>query len=146
MSARLSELADLIANGADANVVLWTDEKGGVIEGEGLFVEPPGDDELHPGGAVVVCTMEEGQVFPAHKQEYCTEILTVLGGLLEVSITEHGEGVVILGPGMHVALQPGVVHRVKALAATTVIGVTVPKDGGYPNAAKHSGGVRSGDG
>lgn len=141
---RLLQLADLLAD--DPHPVGWRGEDGGLIRGYGLHVEPRGDSDLAPGGAVALTRMAEGQEFPEHVQEFCTEILVVLKGLLEVAVRDKGErAAMILGPGMHVALQPGVPHTAKALADSVVVGVTVPRDGGYPDAAEHAGGVCAGD-
>lgn len=147
MSERLLKLAELVASGpqACAQVANWTGVDGGLIQGRGLYIEPPGDSDLAPGGAVALTRMAAGQAFQEHIQEFCTEILIMLKGLLEVTVREGQPATMILGPGMHVALQPGVPHTAKALVDSVVIGVTVPRDGGYPNAIEHAGGVCAGD-
>jgi quercetin dioxygenase-like cupin family protein len=147
VSDELTRLADLVAKSPHgcAQVPAWHDVNGGLIQGKGLYIEPPGDSDLAPGGAVALTRMAEGQAFPEHVQEFCTEILIVLKGLLEVTVREGQQATMILGPGMHVALQPGVPHTAKALVDSVVIGVTVPRDGGYPDAIEHAGGVCAGD-
>jgi tellurite resistance-related uncharacterized protein len=143
MSDTLRQLAKRIAEGPDADRVIITYPciGGGVCHGEGLFVEPPGATALAPGGAVQVCRMDAGQAFAPHQQDYgVTETLCVLCGILTVTtFAEDGETVkreVVLAPGDSFRLWPGELHQAAARTEVVVIGITVPRDGGYPDAPK----------
>lgn len=152
MSQRLMQLAKALADGPDADraIITYPCVGGGVCVGAGLFVEPPGAGDLYPGGAVQVCRMAAGQAFAPHVQDYgVTETLCVLCGQLVVTtFAEDGETVlreVVLAPGDSFRLWPGELHQAAARTDVVIIGITVPKDGGYPDAPKHAGGVRQGD-
>jgi hypothetical protein len=148
---RLKELAALVIAQRDTTHVLW-EVLGGVCEGVGLLVVPPGATALEPGGGILACEMKPGQCFPRHMQPYCTEILIVINGELDVAVWADGAGPEDLpmrtpriAPGLHLSLAPGVEHQATAVSrivdgvetapACLVVGVTVPKDGGYPEAA-----------
>lgn len=136
VTERMVELADLIVAESEATKT-WSISNG-VCEGKGLWIVPPGDGELYPGGGVVRCEMKAGDEFPPHKQEHCTEWLTVLGGLAEVpTFSEDGSEIVksvILGPGEAIRIEPGQIHQCRAICDTQILGVTVPRDRGYPDA------------
>lgn len=113
----------------------------GVCDGEGLWVELPGGSDLYPGFGVVRCFMPAGSEFPPHIQEYCTEWLIVGGGELDVTTFED-DGTTILRevrlcPGDGWRVPPGQPHQARAHTDVTVIGVTVPRDGGYPDGPTH---------
>lgn len=100
------------------------------VIGYGLLSVPPGDGDLYPGGAVQYCPMPEGTAFPVHSHEYRTEWLVCIGGRLEICV---GGDPVILSPGDAYRIQPGVPHTASALSDCLVVGIIVPRDGGYPD-------------
>ncbi len=133
----MKELADVIVAEAEATKIVWQID-GGVCVGENLWTSPPGDDDLHPGGGVIKSEMKKGTSFPPHVQEYCTEWLIVIGGLAEV-VTYDIDGEtpicsVLLGPGEGARIAPGQLHQCSAREDTQILGVTVPRDRGYPDA------------
>ena len=143
----LQELAQQIADSAIGRLPLKPGTVrypagNSIIHGIGLLTVPPGDDELHPGASVQFCELPEGTVIAEHVQDHgCTEWLHVLGGRLEVAVGTDRP--VILCPGDGLRIASGTPHAARALSDCTVLAVSVPTDGGYPDGPgpEHAGGV-----
>lgn len=127
---RLGELAAQIRERRDGLAVYASPEGDAV--GQWLFTVPPDpDNPLCPGGAGQLCRMSAGSSFDVHTHFGCTEILVVLCGILEV--TRTGRDAVTMAPGAPLTLPPGEQHSARAVTDCVVIGITIPRDGGYPN-------------
>jgi quercetin dioxygenase-like cupin family protein len=99
-------------------------------EGQHLFTEQPQiGNPLWPGGSVQVCRMARGEEFPIHAHHSCSETLEVIGGLLDLTIAGR---VVRLVPGDTYRLLPGEAHAATAVTDCVVVGITVPRESGYP--------------
>jgi tellurite resistance-related uncharacterized protein len=140
MPKTLRELAEDIARmeASGEGMIAYTMPGGGVCNGQWLFTEPPGEGWLHPGGCVQVCRMQAGQVFEPHVQDYgVSETLHCICGQLEVTTFEDDAETVkrevVLAPGDSTRLWPGELHQAAARTDVVVVGITVPRDGGYPD-------------
>ena len=126
---RMHELADMIR----ARSPGYVSYEGGT--GQWLFTVPPDpDDPLQPGGTGQLCWMDAGQEFAVHVHDGETEVLMVIGGRLLLTVEgESPPESVLLNPGDPRRLLPGERHQVQALADVIVVGITVPRAGGYPS-------------
>lgn len=123
----MRELADMLLGESDG-VALYA----GGSTGRWLLTEPADpDDPLRPGARVQVAYMDAGQGFEVHAHDRSTEILTVLSGVLDVTV-EEGD-TYPLAPGSCLSLAPGQLHSAVARTACAVLGTTVPADRGYPS-------------
>jgi mannose-6-phosphate isomerase-like protein (cupin superfamily) len=124
---RLRELADLIqSRSPGANSY-----EGG--DGRWLFtVQPDASNPLWPGGAGQLAEMVVGQRFDVHVHLGSTEILVVVCGVLEVWTVGSGARL-RMAPGDCLRLNAGEEHQAEAVTDCMVVGITVPRDGGYPD-------------
>lgn len=145
----LTQMAEAIANSplGQRPLVHW-DTGPCVIDGIGVYSEPPGDDkDCAPGFAVAVSHMAQGDVFGVHVHPGETEHLLIGRGVLEV--TKHdgpAPGTYALGPHEHIRIEPGTRHSTRALSPVSVVGMTIPADRGYPDARGYVGHVRDENG
>ena len=122
--ARMRELYEQIVT-QSPGVTVYT---GGV--GRHLFTElADPDNPLWPGGAGQLNAMQAGQSFAVHAHHCCTETLVLVCGLLDISV---GGKVLRMSPGDSYRLLPGEGHAATAVTDCIVVGITVPRDGGYP--------------
>jgi quercetin dioxygenase-like cupin family protein len=114
-------------------VVTYASVSGRRFQGNALFeVAQDPDDPLQPGGAGQLAYMAQGDVMDLHAHYGCTEILAVICGVLDVRVTGRPD-VVRLVPGDVRRLPPGELHAAEAVTNCWVVGITVPRDGGYPS-------------
>lgn len=83
-----------------------------------------------PAVAVQDSTMSAGAVFPAHTHDVY-EVLVVYAG--SIRVTRYDEDVIIAAPAA-VCIPIDTPHCVEALSEAHIIGVTIPRSPGYPNA------------
>lgn len=139
---RLQELAREVAGGPLGSIgVTEYRLPTGVVRGYGILTVPPGEAEIEPGGTVQYCPMSAGTAFPEHVQEHITEWLVVINGQLEVKSEDVA---VVLAPGDGLRILPGVPHTARALTDCLVIGIAVPRDGGYPHGPEPAACVATG--
>jgi quercetin dioxygenase-like cupin family protein len=74
-----------------------------------------------------------GTVFPEHTHKDMAEWIIVYKGRIRFT---HGDGeTATLGVGDSIKFEPNTPHRAEVLELCHLIGVTIPADEGYPNAA-----------
>ena len=145
----IKRLADLIAKDSRRRILYKAME--GLVDGEGVWVEPPGEGDLYPGGAIMRAEHPPGTLLETHVQDHgCTEYLIVVGGQLEVTVWEDDQQTVRerirLGPTDSIRLEPGRPHEARAMERTIVFSITIPRDGGYPDGPGPGSSVRPEDG
>jgi quercetin dioxygenase-like cupin family protein len=106
------------------------------IDQGSCFISPLFKDK---NSAILSAFLPADSVFPKHYHKV-HEYLLIVKGLLEVRGVTDGirpEGSVhsgdVFGPSSVVYLKPDVDHEVIVLENTTLIGVTIPADEGYPD-------------
>jgi mannose-6-phosphate isomerase-like protein (cupin superfamily) len=130
--ARLRELADLVRSRAPG-VTYYADGDNGETPGQWLFTEPRDPaNGLWPGGAGQLARMQVGSRFGLHVHLGSTEVLVVVCGVLEVWVTGSGSRLRMC-PGDVLRLNAGEQHQAEAVTDCVVVGITVPRDGGYPD-------------
>lgn len=133
MGEQIDELRQLASLVVERLPGLHVYEAGGSAIGQWLASVPAEpDNPLWPGAAVQICFMEEGQEFARHVHHQETEVLVCVCGIVEVSVL-GSRSAVKLDPGDPFRLAPGEAHSAHAITRAAVLGVTIPRDGGYPS-------------
>jgi len=137
--SRMRVLADLISKSYPGFAVY--NSGGDELTGEHIFTEYADSDPektLWPGASGQRMRMKAGQRFELHVNyavdgKGCTEVMVDIGGVIDVQV--DGNAPLRLAPGTVISLPPGSSHMVLAVTDCVWVGITVPRDGGYPEAA-----------
>lgn len=89
----------------------------------------------HEDVAVQDVKMIKDSNFPEHCH-HANEYLIIYSGKLRVKV--EGKDWVELGPADSIYISREKLHKAVALEDTGIIGITIPRDGGYPDAGESS--------